>query len=144
MNKEKLWKCISIAATTLSLLMTVSLILGRAAKADADGTAPPDQPDDSLAPLAMTDDSFWYQGLLTDGDGNPLSNAKVKATFRIYDVASGGTALYSTSVTIYTDANGLFNEEIDFNNPDLFNGQALYLGMQVEGETHEMTPRQPL
>jgi hypothetical protein len=144
MNKEKLWKCISIAAVALSLLMTVGLILGRAAKADADGTALPNQPDDSLAPLAIMDDSFWYQGLLTDGDGNPLAKVKVNVTFRVYDVASGGTALYSTTITINTDANGLFNEEIDFNNPDLFNGQALYLGMQVDGETHEMTPRQPL
>jgi hypothetical protein len=54
------------------------------------------------------------------------------------------TALDVTTITIDTDENGLFNEEIDFNNPTLFNGQALYLGLQVDGEANEMTPRQYL
>jgi hypothetical protein len=47
-------------------------------------------------------------------------------------------------VAVNTDGNGRFNEEIDFNNHDLFNGQALWLGLQVAGEASEMTPRQYL
>ena len=93
---------------------------------------------------AIMDDGFWYQGLLTDGAGNPLANTNVNVTFRIYNVSSGGTALDSVVVTVNTDDNGLFNEEIDFNNHDLFNGQALWLGLQVAGEASEMTPRQYL
>jgi hypothetical protein len=97
-----------------------------------------------MAPQATLDDGFWYQGRLTDGDGNPLANANVNVTSRLYNVSSGGTALDSTVVTVNTDSNGLFNEEIDFNNHDLFDGQALYLGLQVDGEASEMTPRQYL
>ena len=93
---------------------------------------------------ATLDDGFWYQGRLTDGNGNPLANTDVNVTFRIYNVSSGGTALDSTTITVNTDENGLFNEEIDFNQHDLFNGQALYLGLQVDGEASEMTPRQYL
>jgi len=96
------------------------------------------------APQSTVDDGFWYQGRLTDGSGSPLANTSVNATVRIYNVASGGTALDSTTVTVDTDENGLFNEEIDFNNPDLFNGQALYLGLRMEGEASEMSPRQYL
>jgi hypothetical protein len=93
---------------------------------------------------AIMDDGFWYQGLLTDGAGNPLANTNVNVTFRLYNVSSGGTALDSVVVAVNTDSNGRFNEEIDFNNPDLFNGEALYLGLQVAGEASEMTPRQYL
>jgi hypothetical protein len=93
---------------------------------------------------AMMDDGFWYQGRLTDGGGNLLANAHFNATFRIYDVFYGGTALDSVGVAFYTDENGLFNHEIDFNNPDLFDGRALWLGLQVSGEASEMTPRQYL
>jgi len=92
----------------------------------------------------ILDDSFWYQGLLTDGSGNPLANTNVNVTFQLYDVPTGGTALDSVVVAVNTDSNGRFNEEIDFGNPDLFNGQALYLGLQVAGEASEMTPRQYL
>ena len=157
MIKGKLWMYISIAVIAPLLLVTVGLVLGQAASPErrstlsntgewsvgetSEGTA---TAGDSLAPEATLDDGFWYQGLLTDGGGNPLVNTTVGVTFRIYDVSSGGTALDSVGVTVNTDGSGLFNEEIDFNNPTLFNGQALYLGLQVVGEASEMTPRQYL
>jgi hypothetical protein len=93
---------------------------------------------------AIMDDGFWYQGQLTDGDGNPLANTDVNVTFRLYDVSVGGVPLDTNLVAVNTDSNGLFNEEVDFNNPDLFDGRALYLGLQVDGEASEMTPRQYL
>ena len=93
---------------------------------------------------ALLDDGFWYQGRLTDGDGDPLANTNVDVTFRIYNSATGGLALDWTAVVVNTDESGLFNEEVDFNNHDLFNGQALYLSLQVSGEASEMTPRQYL
>ncbi len=97
-----------------------------------------------IASQSTLDDGFWYQGRLTDGSGNPLANTSIAVTARIYSALSGGTALDSTTITIETDENGLFNNEIDFNNPDLFDGRALYLGLWVDGEASEMTPRQCL
>lgn len=94
---------------------------------------------------AVLDDGFWYQGLLTDGDGNPLANTNVEVTFRIYSsTLTTVPEMDSVLVTVDTDSNGRFNEEIDFNNPTLFNGEALWLGLQVAGEASEMTPRQDL
>jgi hypothetical protein len=156
MDRRKLWKSISIAAIALSLLVTVGLVLGQAAGPEARSTlsstieGPAGQPNEGTAgagdraPLAPLDDGFWYQGRLTDNSGNPLANTAVEVTFRIYADTTGGTALDSTVVIVDTDSNGLFNEEIDFNNATLFNGDALYLGLQVAGEVSEMTPRQYL
>jgi hypothetical protein len=98
-----------------------------------------------MAPQTPLDDGFWYQGRLTDGVGNPLANANVVVGFRVYSsTLPTATALDVTTITVNTDRSGLFNEEIDFNNPTLFNGQALYLGLRVAGEASEMTPRQYL
>jgi hypothetical protein len=166
-DKGTLWKGISIVGIALSLLVTVGLVLGQAASPEApialtgtddgsvggssqgvttagDSLTAPDQSDSTLAPAAPLDDGFWYQGRLTGSSGKALANTNVNVTFRLYDAATGGTALDSTVVTVNTDGNGLFNEEIDFNNATLFNGQALYLGLQVDGEPGEMTPRQYL
>jgi hypothetical protein len=158
MIKGKLWMYISIAVIAPLLLVTVGLVLGQAASPErrstlsntrewsaeetSEGTA---TVGDSMAPEATLDDGFWYQGRLTDGAGNPLGNANVVVGFRIYtSTLTTATALDVVTITIDTDGNGLFNEEIDFNNPTLFNGQALYLGLQVGGEASEMTPRQYL
>jgi hypothetical protein len=158
MSKGKLWKCIGVAGAALALLLTAGLLLGRAAGPEVQAAPAnagewlteetpedPDPSDDILAPsgMVMLDDGFWYQGRLTDGDGYPLANVNRSVTFRLYESASGGNALDSVVVTVNTDANGLFNEEIDFNNPDKFDGRALYLSMQVSGDS-AMTPRQYL
>ncbi len=146
---------IKFTRTTLALLLGLMLLLAglwAVGAVLAQGQEPPEGEvgegevtvGGGMAPQATLDDGFWYQGRLTDGDGNSLANTDVNVTFRIYDVSSGGTALDSVVVTVNTDENGLFNEEIDFQNPDLFNGQALYLGLQVAGEASEMTPRQYL
>jgi hypothetical protein len=136
----------------LTSVLVLGLLLALAAGLSlAQGPGPPGEVGEGevtvgggMAPQAILDDGFWYQGRLTDGAGNPLANTNVSVTFRIYDVSSGGTALDSTTFTVNTDENGLFNEEIDFNNHDLFNGQPLYLSAQVSGEASEMTPRQDL
>jgi hypothetical protein len=167
MAKGKHCRCISIAGISLSLLMIVGLILGQAVSLErqptptstnewsigettgatattGDSIVQPGQLDNSMALAAILDDGFWYQGLLTDGEGTPVTNTNINITFRLYDVSVGGESLDSTVITVNTDGNGLFNEEIDFNNPKLFDGRALYLGMQVQGEASEMTPRQYL
>jgi hypothetical protein len=157
MNKGKFWKFFSIACIVLSLLLTASYLLGQAAsptrgsslKTIGDQMVEENGEDQAterviMAPSAILDDGFWYQGRLTDGDGNPLANTNIEVVFKIYDDPTTVTQLDQTTVIVNTDRDGLFNEELDFNNSPLFNGQALYLGLHVQGEASEMTPRQYL
>ena len=78
------------------------------------------------------------QGRLTNASGTPL-NGVYTITFRLYEVASGGTAVCG-DVRPVTVANGLFSDYMDhcYNNVV---GQKLWLGVQAEGDL-EMTPRQ--
>jgi hypothetical protein len=158
MNKGMFWKFFSIAGIALSLLLTVGFILVQAASPGEQSTLSKTREvvvvennensvkaGDSMAPAARLDDGFWYQGRLSDGNGNPLPNTNINVIFRIYDsTLNTATALDEVTVDVNTDENGLFNEEIDFNYASLFNGQALYLGLHVAGEVSEMTPRQYL
>jgi len=85
------------------------------------------------------------QGKLTDAVGDPVADGPHSVTFSIYDVASGGTALWSEPRTVQT-TDGLFNillgESVDFP-ASLFDDTLLWLGMKV-GTDPEMTPRQRL
>ena len=93
----------------------------------------------AVAASAVTN-SINYQGRLTDSAGEPLSGT-YSMTFRLYEVASGGTALSTdTHIVIVTD--GLFNTNIDFDQ-SYFDGRELWLGIAV-GADAEMTPRQEL
>jgi hypothetical protein len=95
---------------------------------------------DALTASSVTS-GFNYQGRLTDSAGNPLDGT-CSMTFKLYETATGGTALatdtHSVSVT-----NGLFSTEITFD-PSDFDGRALWLGITIQGEASEMTPRQEL
>ena len=88
-----------------------------------------------------------YQGFLTDDLGNPVSNDDYVMVFSIYDVATGGAALWWEEQTV-TVTNGIYNVLIGkdpIGNPfpnDLFDDQR-WLGVTV-GTDAEMTPRQPL
>ena len=84
--------------------------------------------------------SINYQGRLTDSAGEPLSGTYT-LTFRLYEVASGGTALDTDSHSI-TATEGLFNTDIGFDQ-EYFDGRELWLGITVGGDA-EMTPRQEL
>ena len=83
-----------------------------------------------------------YQGVLNDSSGEPVS-ATVSMTFSIYDVASGGTALWSEIQSVQV-SNGVFNVRLglvqQLTSPVL-QISTLYLGIQV-GADPEMTPRQ--
>ena len=94
-----------------------------------------------LVPAVVVSDTISYQGRLLDGDGDPVDGTRVM-TFSLYAASSGGGSLWSDAFPVSLDK-GLFNAYLDVD-PALFDGQALWLGVQVEGETQEMTPRQPL
>ncbi|MFQ6008616.1 MAG: hypothetical protein ACE5K8_06645 [Candidatus Zixiibacteriota bacterium] len=85
------------------------------------------------------------QGKLTDQSGQPVPDAIYGITFSIYDVSSGGSALWQeTRMVDVTD--GLFSILLGQSvaiPPSLFDDTALWLGIKVGAES-EMTPRQRL
>jgi hypothetical protein len=97
----------------------------------------------SEAQASLVDTGFWYQGLLTDQNSDPIEDADVKVGFRLYDTNMGGEALATVTITVNTDEHGLFNEQVDFGDASLFDGQGLWVGVQVSGDD-EMAPRHQL
>jgi hypothetical protein len=94
----------------------------------------------SIATAAPVTQSITYQGKLTNAAGNPLTGTYT-LTFRLYNVSTGGTAL-DTIIQDVQANQGLFTTNLSFN-PNLFNGQALWLGIKA-GADPEMTPRQEI
>jgi hypothetical protein len=92
----------------------------------------------ALAVSSVVSPSISYQGRLTDPDGNPLSG-DYDMTFQLWDAETDGdmvgSAINKTGVTV---EDGLFDVKLDVN-PDDFNGQELWLGVTVGGETLEPT-----
>lgn len=85
-----------------------------------------------------------YQGVLNDKDGMPMS-ATVNMTFSIYDVGSGGTALWNETQSVEI-SDGLFNVKlgsVQQLSSIIFKEDILYLGIQV-GADAEMIPRQQI
>ena len=98
--------------------------------------------------------SFNYQGVLRGGSGEYLAAGSYNVAFKLYSVATGGSALWGRQYAVLLDTNGLFNVELDdgsgtgiVTNQSLsavISGYAaLYLGLMVQGST-EIAPRQKL
>jgi len=86
-----------------------------------------------------------FQGKLLDSSNNPRNGA-LDFTFAIYDVPSGGTALWTESQTGVTVNNGVFSVALGSVNPlplGLFTNASAYLEVQVAPDS-PMTPRQQL
>ncbi|OGA12543.1 MAG: hypothetical protein A3H32_21170 [Betaproteobacteria bacterium RIFCSPLOWO2_02_FULL_63_19] len=84
-----------------------------------------------------------YQGYLGNASGQPI-NAPVQMVFKLYDVASGGTALWTETQASVAVTNGIFNVALGAVTPiTLAFDQPYWLGVTV-GTDAEMTPRQPL
>jgi len=83
-----------------------------------------------------------YQGVLTDAAGKPRPNNSYEFTFRLYDVATGGTALWTEQKTLPVN-NGLFatalGDQVAFGAAVKFDRQ-YWLGIQV-GNEPELSPR---
>jgi hypothetical protein len=99
----------------------------------------------TLLPLVVFADvpqRINYQGYLTDSGGNPVDGS-VNIVFSIYDVAAGGTAIWTESQTVAVNK-GLFNVQLgSVNALPSFSASPRYLGIKV-GADPEMTPRQLL
>lgn len=99
-------------------------------------------------------DSFNYQGVLRGGSGEYLAAGSYNVGFKLYAVATGGSALWGRQYAVLLDTNGLFNVELDDGAgselianstlPLTISGnETLYLGLTVQGST-EIAPRQQL
>ncbi|UCE19175.1 MAG: hypothetical protein JSV84_02170, partial [Gemmatimonadota bacterium] len=96
----------------------------------------------ALASLADVPQLISFQGKLSDNVGNPL-NGHYEITFRIYNVQSGGTPLWSETLNVQCE-DGLYSVilgKISLIALD-FAGQ-YWLGVQITGEG-ELSPRYEL
>jgi len=98
--------------------------------------------------LAAVPATLNYQGYLSNPTGAPL-NAPVGFTFMLYDVASGGTALYTEQHQSVAVNNGTFNVQIGSVTPLILPFDVPYwLEITVQppppGQAELLTPRQPL
>lgn len=84
-----------------------------------------------------------YQGYLTDSGGNPV-NSTVQMTFSIYNVSTGGAALWTETQSTVPVNSGIYSVVLGSVVPITlpFDAQ-YYLGVKV-GADAEMTPRQAL
>jgi hypothetical protein len=84
-----------------------------------------------------------YQGVLRDGSGNPVPDGSYDVTFRIYDIATGGTALWTENQTL-TATGGIINAHLGSVEPlnTLGFDVPYWLGIAVEGGA-ELVPRTP-
>ena len=100
--------------------------------------------DDSMAAIP---EEINYQGYLTDSDGVPIE-IPVTMVFSLYNVSTGGTALWSESQNVSVN-NGIYSVILGTGTPIFGNLGTLafdkqyYLGIRA-GTDPEMTPRQPL
>lgn len=93
--------------------------------------------------LASVPNTLSYQGTLTDKSGNPITATKT-IDFKLYDVVTGGTALWTETQTV-TVSSGRFGVVLGVVTPfdsSILTGNT-WIGVTIQGET-EMTPRQKL
>jgi len=84
-----------------------------------------------------------YQGILTDASGAPVPDGPVTLTFRFFDVASGGTALWQETQQV-TIAKGLFSVALGAVTPlGLPFDKPYWIGITV-GQGTELAPRTAL
>jgi hypothetical protein len=124
-----------VVALALGLLLSLVAVVTQAQG--------PDRPEGEVVPQGEADaaavgGAIPIQGRLTDDGGNPLDGT-YDLTFRLYENASGGTALCLDTDAVDVEG-GLFTAYIDSCTPSDINGRRLYLGISVETDP-EMTPR---
>lgn len=99
-------------------------------------------------------DLFNYQGVLRGGSGELLAAGSYNVGFKLYSVATGGSALWGRQYAVLLDSNGLFNVSLDDGTGSelianstlpatISANELLYLGLTVQGST-EIAPRQQL
>jgi hypothetical protein len=92
--------------------------------------------------MAIVPTVMNYQGRLEDSGGNPL-DGEFSLTFSIYDVSSGGSAIWTETHPVVIVTDGLFEVRLGTSNPiheEDFESIPRYLGVSVDGGA-ELAPR---
>jgi len=103
----------------------------------SDGNAGPD-----ISPTTIS-----YQGTLFNSAGTPVTG-NIGMTFRFYDAQSGGTKVWEETRTGNNAVpvnNGLFHILLGGLTPiptSIWNNANIYLAIQIEGDTTELSPRE--
>jgi hypothetical protein len=96
---------------------------------------------DEVQALAVVTSGLNFQGRLANPDGTAVADGDYSVTFRLYSVAAGGSALATDTDTVHTER-GVFNTSLDWGAALAeFDGQQLYIGIQLAGAPAEWTPR---
>ena len=99
-----------------------------------------------LAVEAQIPQKLSYQGVLSDTSGTPKPDGSYALTFRLYEISTGGSALWTETKTLQIKR-GLFytilSDQTPFGSSVKFD-KPYWLGIQVQGEPQELSPRIPL
>ena len=107
----------------------------------------------SVAAMAA---SFSYQGVLRSATGTAVESKNQVITFRLYDGPTTDDALWGRTCNVLLDADGLFNVELSDAAGSEVSGltnslekvisanasATLYIGLEVQGSSGEIRPRQ--
>ena len=115
----------------IGFALIISLILPLAS-ANAGG-------DDQPYTITSVPREMSYQGILRDSAGDPVEDSVYSITFRIFNVASGGTSMWDETLPCTTSA-GLFNAT--FSNVNLPFLEDYWLEIEIDSEI--LDPRQKL
>ncbi len=97
----------------------------------------------ALQAQAQDINTLTYQALLTDANGQAVTDGEYNISFRIYDQATGGAALWTEAQRLET-VNGVFSATLGRINPlDLPFDEPYFLGVTLSGST-ELLPRTTL
>ncbi len=85
------------------------------------------------------------QGVLRDPSGKSVENGNYEITFKLYQTATGGTAIWDETLPSVNATNGVFTAKIGAMNalPVLDPSNNYYLGFTIAGAS-ELTPRMEL
>ena len=128
---------------TIAVLLATAALLALLWAAGGVIAGPPVQEPRSeglAAPLPL---AILYQGRLWDDQTQQWVTGQRNLTFSIYDDPSAGQQLWSETKTGVVVRNGLFGVALNVDQT-LFNGQGLWLEVQVEGDPDPLSPRTAL
>lgn len=95
----------------------------------------------AVNPALAQNAKLGIQGILKKANGNAVDDGTYSLTFKLYNVSTGGTALWSETQADVEVASGIYTATLGSANPlNIPFNETYYLGVTV-GSTTEMLPR---